>query len=129
MEESSNVSLNKLLSHSIPPLSISSQLLCSFKWVWDSSIKSICDPHYPGHLPFWVFQQYWDDVYWLGELDVGKHPVLGDALQELFGIFQVLGWGELLYGPAAALCMDNLVDFLALAPMKGQHIDAMISEI
>ncbi|KIK95215.1 hypothetical protein PAXRUDRAFT_11579 [Paxillus rubicundulus Ve08.2h10] len=67
--------------------------------------------------------QYWDDVSravtakehwsnaidWLGELNVGKHPELGDALQELFGMFQVLGW--------------------ALAPIKGQHIDAVISKI
>ncbi|KAG1861224.1 hypothetical protein F4604DRAFT_1684050 [Suillus subluteus] len=49
------------LDHSLPPLSLSTQLLNTFSQAYHDGVKSVKDPRFLGNLPFWVVQ-YWHDL-------------------------------------------------------------------
>ncbi|KAG1883682.1 hypothetical protein F4604DRAFT_1920193 [Suillus subluteus] len=49
------------LDRSLPPLSLSTQLLNTFSQAYHDGVKSVKDPRFLGNLPFWVVQ-YWHDL-------------------------------------------------------------------
>ncbi|KAG1849409.1 hypothetical protein F4604DRAFT_1687439 [Suillus subluteus] len=49
------------LDRSLPPLSLSTQLLNTFSQAYHDGVKSVKDPQFLGNLPFWVVQ-YWHDL-------------------------------------------------------------------
>ncbi|KAG1770568.1 hypothetical protein EV702DRAFT_666689 [Suillus placidus] len=134
---------SSFLQHSIPPLRLSYQLLGAFEQAVHDGAKSICDPHFPGHLPCWMLT-YWHDVghavaskqiwssacNWLALCGLDRADVeLSAAVDEISHGLQTLGWGTMLRGPGAFLETSDLVEFLDSTPMKGRFVDVMITEI
>ncbi|KAG1838471.1 hypothetical protein F4604DRAFT_1941396 [Suillus subluteus] len=107
------------LDRSLPPLSLSTQLLNTFSQAYHDGVKSVKDPRFLGNLPFWVVQ-YWHD---LGCAIAAKER-WSLARDWLSGHLRVLGWGITLRSPAAALQVLDLAEFLSSTPMKGCFIDA-----
>ncbi|KAG1837404.1 hypothetical protein F4604DRAFT_1942299 [Suillus subluteus] len=130
------------LDRSLPPLSLSTQLLNTFSQAYHDGVKSVKDPRFLGNLPFWVVQ-YWHDLGcaiaakerwslardWLSGQQENADTDLAAAIDEVFSSLRVLGWGTTLRGPAAALQVLDLAEFLSSTPMKGRFIDAMVNEI
>ncbi|KAG1892801.1 hypothetical protein F4604DRAFT_1968770 [Suillus subluteus] len=104
------------LDRSLPPLSLSTQLLNTFSQAYHDGVKSVKDPRFLGNLPFWVVQ-YWHDLGcaiaakerwslardWLSGQRENADTDLAAAIDEVFSSLRVLGWGTTLRGPAAAL--------------------------
>ncbi|KAG1832274.1 hypothetical protein F4604DRAFT_1946219 [Suillus subluteus] len=125
------------LDRSLPPLSLSTQLLNTFSQAYHDGVKSVKDPRFLGNLPFWVVQ-YWHDLGcaiaakerwslardWLSGQRENADTDLAAAIDEVFSSLWVLGWGTTLRGPAAALQVLDLAEFLSSTPMKGRFIDA-----
>ncbi|KAG1878191.1 hypothetical protein F4604DRAFT_1923751 [Suillus subluteus] len=130
------------LDRSLPPLSLSTQLLNTFSQAYHDGVKSVKDPRFLGNLPFWVVQ-YWHDLGcaiaakehwslardWLSGQRENADTDLAAAIDEVFSSLWVLGWGTTLRGPAAALQVLDLAEFLSSTPMKGRFIDVMVNEI
>ncbi|KAG1846750.1 CHAT domain-containing protein [Suillus subluteus] len=105
---------------------------------YHDGVKSVKDPQFLGNLPFWVVQ-YWHDLGcaiaakerwslacdWLSGQRENADTDLAAAIDEVFSSLRVLGWGTTLRGPAAALQVLDLAEFLSSTPMKGRFIDAM----
>ncbi|KAF8835887.1 hypothetical protein BDN67DRAFT_1015137 [Paxillus ammoniavirescens] len=137
---------NNFLDHSIPPFSVSVQLLNLLAQALSIDHHcdiSVLDPRHSRNLPSWVIQ-YWHDLggatvtkgCWSSASDWLTHQTLTSTDTALSTIadqvlrdLQVLGWDDGLCGPAASLQTLDLAEFLASTSMKGCFIDMMVNEV